>query len=114
MAHGHNPFDTAAADIHSPVVAARSRGSLNLQNLGRFFAELTDHAHGNLLARLHREWMALVAVDPGKGLVVNLDFQCLLGLLFGGGFGQVAQALLPFIELVLVAATEEDLAHHEI
>lgn len=53
--------------------------------------------------------MALVPIDPAEGLIVNLDFERLLGFFLRRGFGQAAQALLPLLKLVLLPAAEEGL-----
>jgi hypothetical protein len=46
--------------------ASNQRANLfDFQHLRRFFAELADDADGDLLAFLHRERMALVAVNAG-------------------------------------------------
>src|ERR1039458_9737275 len=86
----------------------------HFQHFCRFFTELADDADGDFLAFLYREWMALVAVDAIERFVVNFHFQCLLGPFFCGGFGDVAQAAFPIVELVFVATTEENLADDEV
>ena len=83
----------------------------NFQHFGCFFSELADDADGDFLALLHQKGMALVTVNAAEGLVVDFHFQGLFGLLFRGGFGEVAQAAFPFIELVFVAAAKENLAY---
>lgn len=88
--------------------------SVNRQDFCGFLAELADDTNGDLLPSLHREWMALVAVNSGESFFVDLDFQSLLGFLFCRGLGQIAQPFLPFVELVFVAAAEEDVAHDEV
>jgi hypothetical protein len=81
--------------------------SSHLHDFGCFLAELADDADGNFLAFLYREGVAGVAVEAGEGFVVDLDFQGLFGGFFGSGFGEVAQAFFPVVELVLRAAAEE-------
>ncbi len=88
--------------------------SAHLQHLGGFFSELADHPHGHLLPLLHAKGMALLAIDAAEGLDINFHLQCLLGFLLRSCLREVAQPFLPFLKFVFVAASEEDLAHHDV
>ena len=58
----------------SPHKLPRPVTPLNFQHLRCLFAELADDADGDLLALLHRERMAGVAVNTSKGFVVDFHF----------------------------------------
>ena len=55
-----------------------------------------------------------MAVQALKRLIVYFNFQGFFRFLFGAVFGQVVQSFFPFVELVFVAAAEEDLFDHKV
>lgn len=55
-----------------------------------------------------------MAVQALKRLIVYFDFQGFFRFLFGAVLSQVVQSFFPFVELVFVATTEEDLLDHKV
>lgn len=80
--------------------------SVNREYLRLLFAELADDPDGNLLTRLHREGLALMAVEAVEGFFVEFQFQGLLGYLLRAELGEVVQTFLPLLVLVLGRAVD--------
>ena len=87
---------------------------LRRNHLRRLLAELADDADSDFLVGFEGEGVALVAVDAGERVLVDLDFEGLFGTAAGGLSGQGVEALFPSVEFVFVTAAEEDLSGDEV
>ena len=87
---------------------------LHPHHLRTLLPKLANDPHRNFLTFLNYNWVRNMAVQALKRLIVYFNFQGFFRFLFGAVFGQVVQSFFPFVELVFVAAAEEDLYNHKI
>ena len=87
---------------------------LHPHHLRTLLPKLTNNPHRKFLPFLHNNRVRNMAVQALKRLIVYFDFQGFFRFLFGAVFVEVIQSFFLFVELVSVAAAEENLFDHKV